>query len=64
MFYVGYCLFSSYAIPINITYNIDIYTQRYDEGDEYLRAMVFNIVNQPKMKVVIPIFILIIKVKE
>lgn len=42
------------AIPIQISYNIDIYTQRYDEGDEYLRNFIFNIVNHPKMKISIP----------
>lgn len=42
------------AIPIGITYQIDIYTQRYEEGDEYLRNFIFNFVNHPKMKILIP----------
>lgn len=42
------------AIPIAITYQIDIYTQRYEEGDEYLRNFIFNFVNHPKMKILIP----------
>ena len=42
------------AIPINITYQIDIYTQKYEDGDTILRALVMNIVNHPKMKVLIP----------
>ena len=42
------------AIPIGITYQIDIYTQKYEEGDEYLRNFIFNFVNHPKMKVILP----------
>ena len=42
------------AIPISITYQIDIYTQRYEEGDEYLRNFIFNFINHPKMKILIP----------
>ena len=42
------------AIPIAITYQIDIYTQKYEEGDEYLRNFIFNFVNHPKMKILLP----------
>lgn len=42
------------AIPININYQIDIYTQRAEEGDEYLRNFIFNIVNHPRLKILIP----------
>lgn len=42
------------AIPINIAYQIDIYTQKYEEGDEYLRNFIFNLVNHPKMTVTLP----------
>ena len=42
------------AIPLEINYQIDIYTQRYEEGDEYLRNFIFNFVNMPKMKILIP----------
>ena len=42
------------AIPIAITYQLDIYTQKYEEGDEYLRNFIFNFVNHPKMKILIP----------
>ena len=42
------------AIPISITYQIDIYTQKYEDGDTILRALVLNLVNHPKMKVLIP----------
>jgi len=42
------------AIPINITYQIDIYTQKFEEGDDYVRSLLFNIINHPRMKVLIP----------
>ena len=42
------------AIPIEIGYQIDIYTKYYDEGDEYLRNFIFNIVNHPKLSITIP----------
>jgi hypothetical protein len=42
------------AIPIDLNYQIDIYTQKYDEGDEYLRNFIFNFVNYPQMKVLLP----------
>lgn len=42
------------AIPIEINYQLDIYTKRYDEGDEYLRNFIFNFINYPQMKVEIP----------
>lgn len=42
------------AIPIAITYQIDIYTQKYEEGDEYLRNFIFNFINYPKMTVNLP----------
>lgn len=42
------------AIPININYQIDIYTRRFEEGDEYLRNFVFNFVNYPKLTIMLP----------
>lgn len=42
------------AIPIKLTYQIDIYTKKYDEGDEYLRNFIFNFINYPRMQVVVP----------
>ena len=42
------------CIPIELTYHLDIYTRRYDEGDEYLRNFVFQIINRPKFYVEIP----------
>jgi len=42
------------AIPIELGYQIDIYTKTYEEGDEYVRALLFKLINNPVMKVQIP----------
>ena len=42
------------AIPISIPYQIDIFTRYQEEMDEYVRNIVFNIINYPKLDVVIP----------
>lgn len=42
------------AIPIEIKYQLDIYTRKREEGDEYIRNFVFNFINSPKLKVDVP----------
>lgn len=42
------------AIPIAITYQLDIYTSNYVEGDEYLRNFIFNFINDPELTITIP----------
>ena len=42
------------AVPISIPYQIDIYTRYFNEADEYVRNLVFNIINYPKLDIVIP----------
>ena len=42
------------AIPISIPYQIDVYTRYQNEADEYVRNLVFNIINYPKFQVVVP----------
>ena len=42
------------GIPISINYQIDIYTRYYAEADEYLRNFVFQIINNPTLKITIP----------
>lgn len=42
------------AIPINIDYQIDVYTRYIQEADEYIRNFVYNIINYPKLTVDIP----------
>ena len=42
------------AIPIGISYQIDIYARHLAEADEYARNLVFNIINYPKLQIEIP----------
>ena len=42
------------AIPISIPYQLDVYTRYLNEADEYIRNLVFNIINYPKLDIVIP----------
>jgi len=42
------------AIPIKISYQIDIYTKFFAEADEYVRNFVFNLINYPKIRIEIP----------
>lgn len=42
------------AIPMNIGYQIDIYTRYKIEADEYVRNFVFNLVNHPALTIEIP----------
>ena len=42
------------AIPIQLQYQMDIYTKTYYEGDEYLREFIFKILNNPLIKIEIP----------
>jgi len=42
------------GIPISIPYQLDIYTRYQKEADEYIRNLVFNIINYPKLDIVIP----------
>ena len=42
------------AIPISLTYQIDVYARLAEEADILMRNLVFNIVNYPAMTVSIP----------
>lgn len=42
------------AIPISIGYQIDVYTRYFKEADEYVRNLVFNIINYPQLTVILP----------
>lgn len=42
------------AIPISLTYQVDIYTRHFDEGDELLRELIFKIINNPQLTVTLP----------
>ena len=42
------------AIPIALTYQLDIYTKYFDEGDELLREMIFKLINNPHLEIELP----------
>lgn len=42
------------AIPISLSYQLDVYTRYRIEAEEFARNLVFNIVNYPKINVIIP----------
>lgn len=42
------------AIPISLSYQIDIYTRYQKEADEFVRNLIFNIINFPVVTVKIP----------
>ena len=42
------------AIPIEVSYQLDIYTRYFKEADEFLRNLTFNIINYPKLAINIP----------
>ena len=41
-------------VPIQLNYQLDIYTKFFEEADEYVRNFVFNIINYPKLTIEIP----------
>lgn len=42
------------AIGIIVRYQIDVFTKKYEEGDEYFRNLLFNLVNYPELTITIP----------
>lgn len=42
------------AIPIEINYQLDIYTRYMAEADEYIRNFIFQIINHPRLSIEIP----------
>ena len=42
------------AIQVSIPYQLDIYARYQEEADEYIRNIVFNIINYPNVKIEIP----------
>lgn len=42
------------AVPISITYQLDIYTRHFDEGDELLRELIFKIINNSQLTITLP----------
>ena len=41
-------------IPITINYTLDVYTRYLEEADEYMRNIIFNLINYPKLTISIP----------
>lgn len=39
------------AIPISITYQIDVWTKYFKEADEYMRNLIFNIITYSKLNI-------------
>ena len=42
------------AIPMTLSYQVDIFTRYAYEADEYMRNLIFNMVNHPKIEVQLP----------
>lgn len=42
------------AIPIRITYQLDIYCKYFAEADEYVREFIFKLMNQPNIRIELP----------
>lgn len=42
------------AIPIKLSYQLDIYTRYFAEADEYVRNFIFNFINYPRLHIEIP----------
>lgn len=42
------------AIPISLSYQIDIFTRYFQEADEYVRNFIFNLIKFPKLEIQIP----------
>lgn len=42
------------VIPISVSYQLDIYTKTYEEGDEYVRNFLFKLINNPQIVIDIP----------
>lgn len=41
-------------IPIQIDYQLDIYTRKFEEADAYARELIFNMINHPVLQIQIP----------
>lgn len=42
------------VIPIKLSYQLDIYTKKQEEADEYVREFLFKLINNPLIKIEIP----------
>lgn len=42
------------AIPVRISYQLDIYCKYFAEADEYAREFIFKLINQPNIRIELP----------
>lgn len=42
------------VIPIKLQYQLDIYTKKMEDGEEYLRNFLFKLINNPVIKIRVP----------
>ena len=42
------------AIPIQLEYQLNVYARKYQEADAYMRELIFNFINYPKLQITIP----------
>lgn len=42
------------SIPISISYELNVITRYYEQADEYMRNLIFNLINFPKLTINIP----------
>lgn len=42
------------AIPIQLDYQLNVYARKYQEADAYMRELIFNLINYPKLEITIP----------
>ena len=42
------------VLPVKVEYQLDIYTKTYEESDDYLRELLFLLINNPSIKIEIP----------
>jgi len=41
-------------IPVILNYQVDVYARHYEEAEDYMRNIIFNIVNYPRFEVEVP----------
>lgn len=44
------------GIPIQLDYQLNVYTRKYQEADAYMRELIFNLINYPKLEIKIPYY--------
>ena len=42
------------SVDVELRYQIDIFTQKFDEGDEFVRDLIFKFLNHPRLTITVP----------